>query len=129
MTSIKLESKATAMQTEAYWENLVKRSLCRFLLLAQLAKGPVHGYGINQAIKEACQGCCEPTEAMVYSTMKDLLYGGYVDCRMEEHQGRQRRVCWLTDSGKEAFRAAARVWKHMLPTVEDCIDKALGEKK
>ncbi len=129
MTSIKLESKATAMQTEAYWENLVKRSLCRFLLLAQLAKGPVHGYGINQAIKEACQGCCEPTEAMVYSTMKDLQYGGYVDCRMEEHQGRQRRVCWLTDSGKEAFRAAARVWKHMLPTVEDCIDKALGEKK
>ena len=129
MTSIKLESKATAMQTEAYWENLVKRSLCRFLLLAQLAKGPVHGYGINQAIKAACQGCCEPTEAMVYSTMKDLQYGGYVDCRMEEHQGRQRRVCWLTDSGKEAFRAAARVWKHMLPTVEDCIDKALGEKK
>ena len=129
MTSIKLESKATAMQNEAYWENLVKRSLCRFLLLAQLAKGPVHGYGINQAIKEACQGCCEPTEAMVYSTMKDLQYGGYVDCRMEEHQGRQRRVCWLTDSGKEAFRAAARVWKHMLPTVEDCIDMALGEKK
>ena len=129
MTSIKLESKATAMQTEAYWENLVKRSLCRFLLLTQLAKGPVHGYGINQAIKEACQGCCEPTEAMVYSTMKDLQYGGYVDCRMEEHQGRQRRVCWLTDSGNEAFRAAARVWKHMLPTVEDCIDKALGEKK
>ena len=129
MTSIKLESKATAMQTEAYWENLVKRSLCRFLLLAQLAKGPVHGYGINQAIKEACQGCCEPTEAMVYSTMKDLQYGGYVDCRMEEHQGRQRRVCWLTDSGKEAFRAAARVWKHMLPTVEDCIDMALGDKK
>ena len=129
MTSIKLESKATAMQTEAYWENLVKRSLCRFLLLAQLAKGPVHGYGINQAIKEACQGCCEPTEAMVYSTMKDLQYGGYVDCRMEEHQGRQRRVCWLTDYGNEAFRAAARVWKHMLPTVEDCIDMALGDKK
>jgi DNA-binding PadR family transcriptional regulator len=117
------------MQTEAYWENLVKRSLCRFLLLAQLAKGPVHGYGINQAIKEACQGCCEPTEAMVYSTMKELQDGGYVDCRMEEHQGRQRRVCWLTDSGNEAFRAAARVWKHMLPTVEDCIDMALGEKK
>ena len=105
MTSIKLEPKKTAMQTEAYWENLVKRSLCRFLLLAQLAKGPVHGYGINQAIKEACQGCCEPTEAMVYSTMKELQDGGYVDCRMEEHQGRQRRVCWLTvkmmtDEGK-----------------------------
>ena len=134
MTSInivpdKLETKSTGMQTEAYWENLVKRSLCRFLLLAQLAKGPVHGYGINQAIKEACQGCCEPTEAMVYSTIKELQDGGFVDCRMEEHRGRQRRVCWLTGSGEEAFRAAARVWQRMLPKVEDCIDLALPASK
>jgi DNA-binding PadR family transcriptional regulator len=127
MTTIKLETKQSTMQTEAYWENLVKRSLCRFLLLAQLAKGPVHGYGINQAIKEACQGCCEPTEAMVYSTMKELQDGGYVDCRMEVHQGRQRRVCWLTTSGEEAFRAAARVWQRMVPTVEDCIEQALPQ--
>jgi DNA-binding PadR family transcriptional regulator len=136
MTTIKLEPgkletkqtpKQSTMQTEAYWENLVKRSLCRFLLLAQLAKGPVHGYGINQAIKEACQGCCEPTEAMVYSTMKELQDGGYVDCRMEEHQGRQRRVCWLTGTGEEAFRAAARVWQRMVPTVEDCIAQALPQ--
>ena len=133
MTSVKLETKATlkqsTMQTEGYWENLVKRSLCRFLLLAQLAKGPVHGYGVNQAIKEACQGCCEPTEAMVYSTMKELQDGGYVDCRMEEVQGRQRRVCWLTNSGQEAFKAAARVWKQMIPTVEDCVELALTDQE
>jgi len=53
-----------SMRDEAYWENLVKRSLCRFLLLGQLAKGPVHGYQLNLAIRDACQGCCEPTEAM-----------------------------------------------------------------
>ena len=99
------------MQSEAYWENLVKRSLCRFFLLAQLAKGPVHGYRLNQAIKDACQGCCEPTEAMIYSTMKELMGGGYVECRTEEHQGRKRRVCWLTPVGEESFRAAARVWE------------------
>ena len=78
MTNIKLTAKSPPMQQEAYWENLVKRSLCRFLLLAELERGPVHGYGINQAIKEACQGCCEPTEAMVYSTMKELIEAGYV---------------------------------------------------
>ena len=116
----------STMETEGYWENLVKRSLCRFLLLSQLAKGPVHGYGINQAIKEACQGCCEPTEAMVYSTMKELQDGGYVECRMEEHSGRQRRVCWLSASGEEAFRAAARVWDRMLPQVRECVEQALG---
>jgi DNA-binding PadR family transcriptional regulator len=113
------------MQTEAYWENLVKRSLCRFLLLAELSKGPVHGYGINQAIKEACQGCCEPTEAMVYSTVKELMEGGYVECRLEEHGGRQRRVCWLTPAGDAAYQTAARVWKKMLPKVQGCVDEAL----
>ena len=115
------------MQTEEYWENLVKRSLCRFLLLAELAKGPVHGYGINQAIKLACQGCCEPTEAMVYSTMKELMEGGYVEYRDEEHQGRRRRVCWLTPIGEEAFRAAARVWEKMMPTIKDSVAQALGQ--
>ncbi len=114
------------MHDESYWENLVKRSLCRFLLLAQLDKGPLHGYGVNQAIKEACQGCCEPTEAMVYSTMKELMDGGYVEYRMEEHRGRQRRVCWLSPSGEESFRAAARVWQKMLPKVEETVEQALS---
>jgi arsenite methyltransferase len=114
------------MQDEAYWENLVKRSLCRFLLLAQLAKGPIHGYGLNRAIKEACRGCCEPTEAMVYSTMKELMDGGYMECRMEERRGRQRRVCWLTPLGEESFRAAARVWQKMLPRVEETVAQALS---
>ena len=114
------------MQCEAYWENLVKRSLCRFFLLAQLAKGPVHGYRLNQAIRDACQGCCEPTEAMVYSTLKELLGGGYVECRTEEHQGRKRRVCWLTPVGEESFRAAAGVWEKTLPAVGESIEQALG---
>lgn len=125
MTTIKLTAKSPPMQQEAYWENLVKRSLCRFLLLAQLDRGPVHGYGINQAIKAACQGCCEPTEAMVYSTMKELIDGNYVVWRNETHQGRNRRVCWLTPIGRDAFRAAARVWRKMLPTIEEGVAQAL----
>lgn len=120
--------RAAPMQQEAYWENLVKRSLCRFLLLAQLDRGPVHCYGLKQALKEACQGCCEPTEAMVYSTVKELVEGGYVVCRDEEHQGRTRRMCWLTPIGRDAFKAAAQVWQHMLPTVEQAVHQALSPK-
>ena len=126
MTNIKLTSNSPPMQQEAYWENLVKRSLCRFLLLAQLDRGPIHGYGINQAIKEACQGCCEPTEAMVYSTIKELIDGSYIVWRNEEHQGRNRRVCWLTPIGRDAFKAAGRVWRKMLPTIEEGVAQALS---
>ncbi len=115
-----------SMQDEAYWENLVKRSLCRFLLLSELAKGPVHGYGLNRAIQEACQGCCQPTEVMVYSTMKELMEGGYLECRMETQGGRRRRVCWLTPSGEQAFQAAARVWEKMLPKVQQSVEQAFS---
>ena len=130
MVGIKLESvpsgRAAPMQQEAYWENLVKRSLCRFMLLAQLDRGPVHCYGLKQALKDSCQGCCEPTEAMVYSTVKELIDGGYALCRNEEHQGRTRRMCWLTPIGRDAFKAAAKVWQQMLPTVEQVVDQALA---
>ena len=115
------------MQTEEYWESMVKRSLCRFLLLAQLAKGPAHGYGLNQAIKEACQGCCEPTEAMVYTAIKELNEGGYVACRTEQHLGRQRRICWLTPAGWASYKAAARVWEKVLPRIRESVEQALAE--
>jgi len=116
----------SGMNSEEYWEGLVKKSLCRFLLLSQLAKGPLHGYAVNQALKEACKGCCEPTEAMVYSAMKELESQGYAESRVEEHQGRRRRVCWLTPAGEEAFRSAAKVWQRMLPAIQDCIAQALA---
>ncbi|MDP6102769.1 MAG: PadR family transcriptional regulator [Dehalococcoidia bacterium] len=114
------------MHEEIYWENLVKRSLCRFFLLAELARGPVHGYRINQAIQEACQGCCEPTEAMVYSTLKEMMEGGYVECQDETYGGRQRRMCSLTPAGLEAFQAAGRVWQKMLPEVQRTVAQALA---
>ncbi len=115
------------MQNEAYWENLIKRGLCRFLLLSELAKGPAHGYRIGQAIREACQGCCEPTEAMIYSTIKELTDGGYLECEIERHgSGHKRRVCRLTPAGVESFRAAARVWSKMLPRVHEAVAQALS---
>ncbi len=59
--------------------------------------------------------------------MKELLDGGYVECREEEHQGRRRRVCWLTATGQESFRAAARVWQKMLPTIKGSVAQALAQ--
>lgn len=115
------------MQDEAYWEGVIKRGLCRFLFLSELAKGPAHGYGIGLAMREACQGCCEPTEAMIYSTIKELTDGGYMECRREKQdRGHARRVCRLTPAGEESFRAAARVWAKMLPKVQESVAQALA---
>ena len=116
------------MQQGLYWENLAKRGLCRFFLLAQLAKGPIQGYRLNQAIRGICPGCCEPTEAMVYSAIKELIDSGYVECQIEMHNGRRRRVCWLSPTGEESFQAGARVWEKMLPRIQVLITQALAER-
>jgi DNA-binding PadR family transcriptional regulator len=64
---------------------------------------------------------------MVYSTIKELTDGGYLECRDEKQgTGHKRRVCKLTPAGVESFRAAARVWEKMLPKVQDAVDQALG---
>jgi DNA-binding PadR family transcriptional regulator len=63
---------------------------------------------------------------MVYSTMKELIDGGYLECRMERQGGRQRRVCWLTPTGEESLRAAAEVWQKMLPKIEESVVQALS---
>jgi DNA-binding PadR family transcriptional regulator len=52
-------------------------------------------------------------DAMVYPAARDLIEGGYVDCRQEVVDGRRQRVCRLTDKGREAYVATANAWERM----------------
>ena len=62
---------------------------------------------------------------MIYPALRELVDGGYVDCRDEVVGGRTRKVCRLTDQGEEAYRAAATAWQHMLTPLNHAIDAAL----
>lgn len=109
-----------------YWEMLINRSASRLFLLAALNEQPMHGYELARTISEACGGCCEPTDAMIYPTIHDLVEGGYLQCEIETQGGRQRKVCRLTEKGQEAFRAAAEAWGRFLPHIEEAV--AAGRK-
>lgn len=109
-----------------YWESLINRSIARFLLLASLHQRPMHGYELARAISAACGGCCEPSDAMIYPVIKDLLEGGYVECLVESQGARQRKVCRLTERGEAAYRSAAEAWRQVLPAVSGAVDHALA---
>lgn len=104
-----------------YWEMLINRSVSRFFLLAALNDRPMHGYELARAISGACGGCCEPTDAMIYPAIHDLTEGGYIECRVEAQGARQRKVCRLTEKGREAFRAAAEAWSRILPHIDEAV--------
>jgi len=114
---------------KSYWQTLASRGTGRFLVLAALNERPRHGYELAKAVTEACDGCCEPTDAMIYPTIRELTQGGYITCRTESTGQRQRKVCELTDKGREAFRAAAEVWSSVVPALQEGIDAAKAQLK
>ena len=109
---------------DAYWDLLSTRALARFFLLAALYERPRHGYELRKAIAAGCDGCCDPTDAMIYPTIKELMAGGYIECESESVGGRSRKVCSLTPKGVEAYGTAARVWAALLPHVERTVLRA-----
>ena len=121
-----LREKAMEFDRKGYWEMLINRSVSRFFLLAALHQRAMHGYELAKAISEACRGCCEPSDAMIYPALHDLLEGGYVECLVEAQGARQRKVCRLTEKGEEAYRAAAGAWQRIIPAVQKAAAAALG---
>jgi PadR family transcriptional regulator PadR len=122
-----VEAKRTAVGARGidYWEMLISRGVQRFFLLYALHERPMHGYELARTIRNACAGCCDPTDAMIYPTLREMVDGGYVDCRDEVVAGRTRKVCRLTDKGEEAYRAGATAWQHMLGPLNRAVDAAL----
>ncbi len=107
-----------------YWEMLIRRSLSRFFMLRALHESPCHGYQLKEAVRRACEGCCDPTDAMIYPAIKELVEQGYVQTRTEAQGARERKVCTLTPRGVEAFKAAADAWGAVLPHIEAAVKEA-----
>jgi DNA-binding PadR family transcriptional regulator len=111
-----------AIETEEYWESLIKKSVSRYFLLGMLAGKPMHGYELAGSIETCCEGWSRPTTGMIYPTIKELLESGHIECVEEMIGGRQRKVCHLTESGREAYRAAARTWARVLPFLAQSVE-------
>ncbi len=120
------EPRERDLTDKQYWRTLASRGTGRFLVLAALYQQPRHGYELARAVTEACDGCCEPTDAMIYPTIRELTEGGYITCEVEAQGQRQRKVCELTDRGRAAFRAAAEVWSSVIPAINDATDAGLS---
>ena len=110
---------------KSYWRMLASRGTGRFLVLAALHEQPRHGYDLARAVTLACDGCCEPSDAMIYPTIKELSEGGYIVCRTESQGRRIRKVCELTDRGRDGYRAAAEVWNAVLPAIRNGVEAGL----
>ena len=76
-----------------------------FLILAAVAPGPLHGYGIIQAVESLSAGRVRLRAGTLYTALDRLVGESWLDVDREEVvSGRMRRYYRITDAGLAALR-------------------------
>jgi DNA-binding PadR family transcriptional regulator len=77
-----------------------------FLILAAVAPGPLHGYGIIQAVESLSAGRVRLRAGTLYTALDRLVGESWLDVDREEVvNGRLRRYYRITDAGLAALRS------------------------
>lgn len=75
-------------------------------ILASLAKGELHGYGIARDVEELSDGRIRLTAGTIYGALSRLSDDGLVEPAGEQEvQGRRRRDYRITGAGEAALAA------------------------
>ncbi len=88
------------------------------LLLAIVAEGPVHGYGIVERLRERSGGQFALQEGTVYPALHRLEGDGLLRSEWSVVGGRRRREYELTDRGRAALGERSQDWRRFAAAVE-----------
>ena len=81
------------------------------MVLATLRRtGPVHGYGLIVALRDASGGAFDLPEGTVYPALHRLERDGAVRSEWDHAAGRKRRIYTLTPVGEVALAARTTQW-------------------
>jgi PadR family transcriptional regulator PadR len=96
------------------------------MVLAVLAAGPAHGYGIGAELKRRSDEQLEVLEGSLYPALHRLEDAGWVESEWESNEGRRRRAYSLTADGKDELRARAARWTAFRSFMDTLLDGADG---
>lgn len=105
------------MKDPAYWDTAILRAAGRLLMLAAFDDQPGHGYDVARRLTGICGDWCNPSPAMIYPAIHELEAAGLIACEVDPGNARKRRICTLTDSGREALEVGRKAWAGFLPTM------------
>ena len=80
------------------------------LMLAALARGPVHGYGVITRMRQDSGGVFAMPEGTIYPALHRLEAAGLVSSIDEFARGKRRRVYALTDAGAARLEVRRAEW-------------------
>ncbi|MFC5822474.1 PadR family transcriptional regulator [Nonomuraea insulae] len=87
------------------------------LLLAALETGPLHGYAVKEALREATEGRIDLPTGTVYPALHRLERAGLIAGSWSVVAGRRRRTYELTASGRTALSGERANWREFATAV------------
>jgi PadR family transcriptional regulator PadR len=88
------------------------------LLLAILERGPAHGYGLVEVLRDRSEGMFDLGEGTMYPALYRLERRGLVTSGWQTVDGRRRRVYRLTRSGRGSLERRRAEWRAFSTAVE-----------
>lgn len=91
------------------------------MLIAIVADGPLHGYGVAQALKQRSGGVFDLPEGTIYPALHRLERAGLLSSKWSTASGRKRRVYQVTARGRRAVADSRAQWRLFSAAVEAVI--------
>jgi transcriptional regulator len=100
------------------------------IVLAALAAGPAHGYGIIQEIRRRSRQAFDLAEGTIYPALHRLEEAGLLASRwVTAESGRRRRVYALTRRGERALVGHRAVWRQFSDAMGALLAQAGGRRR
>jgi PadR family transcriptional regulator PadR len=87
------------------------------LVLQLLARTPMHGYELVQAIKSSTNGALGFGEGCIYPILHRLEADQLLSARRQLMSGRSRVVYQVTDKGRKQFAETVAYWEQVVTAV------------
>ena len=91
------------------------------LLLATLRRGPLHGYGLVEELREISDGAFDLAEGTVYPALYRLEAAGLLASTWSTSSGRRRRAYRLTRRGRAELTRERREWRRFADTMKEVV--------
>jgi PadR family transcriptional regulator, regulatory protein PadR len=95
------------------------RGTIDLLALKTLKHGPMHGWGIGEAIQQVTNGVLEVNQGSLYLALQRLEHRGVIRSEWGvSENGRRARYYSLTAAGRRALSAEMQSWRRFAAAVE-----------
>ena len=99
------------------------------LVLRTLLAGPLHGYGIAQAIRRSTEEAIQVEAGSLYPAMQRLELQGLVSAKWEAGQGKRRlRVYRLTPEGRKRLHSEIGKWEDFVRAVSRVLNPRTSQE-